>query len=111
MPGNILLIPVTGVDGAAISTSLCYVIILIVSVKFYIKYSGIRLKIMPFLVIAYAGGMCAGSSYLACVTSQRYGLGNFITLAVSVAAGGIVYLAVLAVCGSCLKLFHKPALQ
>lgn len=109
--GNILLIPVTGVDGAAISTSLCYIIILIVSVKLYIKHSGIRLKIMPFLVIAYAGGMCAGSAYLACVTAHRYGLGSFITLAVSVAAGGIVYLAVLAVCGSCLKLFHKPALQ
>lgn len=109
--GNILLIPFMGVDGAAVSTSLCYVIILVVSLKLYIKHSGISLKIMPFLVILYAGGMCAGSAYLACVTAQRYGMSRFGVLGVSVASGGIVYLVVLAVCGTCLKRFGKPVLQ
>ena len=93
--GNMFLIPVIGVNGASVSTSICYAVILIVSVKLYIKYSGISLKIMPFLVIIYAGGMCAGSAYLAC----------------EVATGGIVYLLVLVVCGSCLKRFRKPVFQ
>lgn len=109
--GNVFLIPVMGVDGAGISTSLCYAVILIISVKLYIKHSGISLKIMPFMVISYAGAMCAGSAYLACMTAQRYGMGDFGILAVSVTAGGIVYLMVLAVCGSCLKRSGKPILQ
>lgn len=109
--GNILLIPVMGVDGASVSTSVCYAVILTVSVKCYMKYSGISLKTAPFAVILYAGGMCAGSAYLACATAHRYGMGSFGVLAVSVATGGIVYLAVLAVCGSCLKRFRKPVLQ
>lgn len=109
--GNIFLIPVMDVDGAAVSTSLCYAVILIVSIRLYIKHSGISLKIMPFLVILYAGGMCAGSAYIACVTAQRYGMSSFGVLAVSVAAGGIVYAIVLAVCGTCLKRFGRPVLQ
>ncbi|MDE6501183.1 MAG: polysaccharide biosynthesis C-terminal domain-containing protein [Ruminococcus sp.] len=109
--GNILLIPFMGVDGASVSTSVCYAVILIVSVKLYVKHSGISLKIAPFALILYAGGMCAGSAYLACVTAHRYGMGSFGVLAVSVVTGGIVYLAVLAVCGSCLKRSGKLVFQ
>lgn len=109
--GNMFLIPVMGVNGASVSTSICYAVILIVSVKLYIKYSGISLKIMPFLVIIYAGGMCAGSAYLACEFARRCGFENFAVLGISVATGGIVYLLVLVVCGSCLKRFRKPVFQ
>ena len=66
---------------------------------------------MPFLVIIYAGGMCAGSAYLACEFARRCGFENFAVLGISVATGGIVYLLVLVVCGSCLKRFRKPVFQ
>lgn len=109
--GNILLIPFMGIDGASLSTSICYIVILILSVKLYIKYSNVNLKIIPFLVIVYAGGMCGGSAYLACEIACRYGLENISILMLSVITGGVVYLAVLAVCSSCLKHFNKPILQ
>ena len=101
--GNIILIPLISIDGAAVSTSLCYAVILIISLKLYIKYSGISLKIMPFAVILYAGAMCAGSAYLVSGVTQRLGMNGFGVLALSVAVGGIIYISVLAVCGSGIK--------
>ncbi|MCM1507844.1 MAG: polysaccharide biosynthesis C-terminal domain-containing protein [Ruminococcus flavefaciens] len=109
--GNITLIPLMSVDGASLSTSLCYAVILAVSVKLYVKYSGISMKLMPFAVIFYAGAMCAGSAYLACDMARRYGLGRFGVLAVSVAVGGLVYMLVIAVCGSCLKRIKRPVAE
>ncbi len=105
--GNIILIPIMGIDGASLSTSFCYVVILVLSVKLYVKYSGVSLKFMPFFVIVYAGGMCGGSAYLACEIACRHGIGNIGVLMLSVITGGIVYIVVLAVCGSCLKHFNR----
>ncbi len=109
--GNLIFISLMGVDGAAVSTSICYVVILIVSVRLYIKHSGVRLKSMPFMVITYSGGMCAGTAYLVCEILKRHGAGIFSILALSVAAGGIVYIAVLAVCFSGLKNLRKPVVD
>lgn len=97
--GNIALIPFMSVDGASVSTSLCYAVILAVSLKLYVKYSGVSLKVGSFVGIAYAGAMCAGSAYLASGISRRAGLGNFGIIAVSAVVGGAVYIAVLVVCG------------
>lgn len=97
--GNIVLIPFMSVDGASVSTSVCYAVILAVSLNLYIKYSGITLKTGSFVGILYAGMMCAGSAYLASGITRRAGFGNFGILAVSIATGGAVYIAVLAVCG------------
>ena len=109
--GNLIFISLMGVDGAAVSTSMCYVVILIVSVRLYIKHSGVHLKSMPFVVITYSGGMCAGTAYLVCEILKRHGAGIFSVLALSVAAGGIVYIAVLAVCFSGLKNLRKPVVD
>lgn len=109
--GNLILIPLVSVDGASVSTSICYAVILIVSVRLYIKHSGVRLKLMPFLVIAYSGGMCAGTAYLVCEILKRSGMGNFGVLALSVASGGLVYVIVLAVCCSGLKNIRKPVVD
>ena len=109
--GNLILIPLISVDGASLSTSICYAVILIVSVRLYIKHSGVKLKLMPFAVIAYSGGMCAGTAYLVCEISKRAGIGNFGVLVLSVATGGLMYLIVLAVCFSGLKNIRKPVVD
>ncbi|MDE6092176.1 MAG: polysaccharide biosynthesis C-terminal domain-containing protein [Ruminococcus sp.] len=111
LAGNIILIPLMSVDGAALSTSLCYAVILAVSVRLYIKYSQINLKFSSFARIIYAGAMCAGSAYLACGITKRLGMGRFGVLAISVAVGGIIYLSVLAVCGSALQRNRKPVFE
>ena len=98
--GNVVLIPLISVDGAAVSTSLCYSVILAVSLKLYIKHSGISLEIKSFAGIVYAGAMCAGSAYLVSGITQRMGMGKFGVLFLSVTVGGLIYFAVLAVCGS-----------
>lgn len=109
--GNLILIPFISVDGASVSTSICYAVILIVSVRLYIKHSGVRLKLMPFAVITYSGGMCAGTAYLVCEILKRSGMGSFGVLALSVATGGLVYVIVLAVCCSGLKNIRKPVVD
>ena len=106
--GNLLFISLMGVAGASISTTICYIVILIVSVRLYIKHSGVKLKMMPFLVILYSGSMCAGTAYLVCDIMKRHGAGNFSVLALSVITAGIVYVAVLAICFSGLKNIRKP---
>ncbi|MDE5619408.1 MAG: polysaccharide biosynthesis C-terminal domain-containing protein [Ruminococcus sp.] len=109
--GNIILIPLISVDGAALSTSLCYAVILAVSLKLYIKHSGISLKIKSFVGIFYAGAMCAGSAYLVSGITQRLGMSRLGVLVLSVAVGGIIYLTVLAVCGSDIRRSGKPAFE
>ena len=109
--GNLLFISLMGVEGASVSTSICYIVILIVSVRIYKKHSGVKLKLMPFLVIAYSGGMCAGTAYLVCEIMKRHGAGNFSIIALSVVTAGIVYIAVLAICFSGLKNIRKPVID
>jgi len=55
--GNLYLIPKMGVDGSAISTSLCYAFILAASLRSYIKYTGINVKLSPFLKISHAAAI------------------------------------------------------
>ncbi len=109
--GNIILIPLISVDGAAVSTSLCYAVILAVSLKLYIKHSGISLEIKSFAGVVYAGAMCAGSAYLVSGITQRLGMSGLGVLALSVAVGGIIYIAVLAVCGSYIRRNVKPVFE
>lgn len=93
--GNICLIPIMGINGAALSTSLCYFIILIVSFRIYIKYSEIKLSSAPFTAVLYAGAMCGASAFLVSGLHAVSKYGDFITLMVSVPIGGAVYIAIL----------------
>ena len=91
--GNLLLIPFMGVDGAALSTTLCYGVILVMSVRIFVRASGVRIKMMPLVKVIYAGAMCGAGAYLTAAFLQRSGVSEpIVKLVLSGAVGGIVYL-------------------
>ncbi len=93
--GNILLIPLLYTAGAALSTSLCYALILGFSLYFLCKEIGEPLQIgSAFLRIGYAAVMCAGAAWL-CYDRLHPLLAQRWALLLSVACGGLVYLLVL----------------
>ncbi len=92
LAGNLLLIPVMGVDGAALSTSLCYAVILALSLRAYIRASEARITIAPFGKVLYAGAMCGGAALLAAEVLRRREVPVMAVLAVSGAVGGAVYI-------------------
>lgn len=93
--GNLLLIPVMGVNGAALSTTLCYIFMLALSLRSYIRASGVHIGAAPFMKVAYCGAMCGGTALLARSAAYSRGAAPVIVLAVSAAAGGGVYLILL----------------
>lgn len=90
--GNLLLIPFMGADGAAVSTSVCYVVILAVSLAVYIKSTGISISVMPFISVVYAGLLCGATAYLASDLCERYGMSDFSAIFCAVISGGIIYI-------------------
>jgi stage V sporulation protein B len=97
LAGNLLLIPFMGVDGAALSTTICYGVILVLSVRIFTASANLRLKLLPFIKIAYAGAMCGGAAYLTSAFLQKSEISVMIRLAFAGATGGIVYLILLVV--------------
>ena len=97
LAGNLLLIPFMGVDGAALSTTICYGVILVLSVRIFTASANLRLKLLPFIKIAYAGAMCGGAAYLTSVLLQKSEVSVMLRLAFAGATGGIVYLILLVV--------------
>lgn len=96
LAGNILLIPIYGVSGAAISTTVCYAVILILALRAYIVHSGLRPEPAPFAGVLYSGAMCGGAAFL--VRSAAAGLGDIAAILISGAAGGAVYILVMWIC-------------
>ncbi len=95
--GNAALIPVMGIDGAALSTSVCYGVILAVSLKIYISASGIKIKHAPFAAVLYSGAMCGASAYLVSDLLALHDVGNLPVLLCSGAVGGTLYISLLLV--------------
>ena len=93
--GNLTLIPVMGVDGAAVSTSLCYILILILSLGAYRRASDVTPDSLPFLKVLYAGAMCGGTAYLTASAMGRAGITGLTKTAAGVICGGAMYLIVL----------------
>nr|WP_278245121.1 polysaccharide biosynthesis C-terminal domain-containing protein [Ruminococcus flavefaciens] len=89
--GNLLLIPLMGVSGAALSTSLCYGGILLLALRTYLKVSGLRLSFVPLGKAVYSGAMCGGAACLVRSAAYRAGASPFTALIFSALAGGIVY--------------------
>ena len=94
---NLLFIPFMGVDGAALSTSICYVLILAASLVIYIRASGVKLRFSPFVRVLYSGAVCGGSAYLAACAAERLGAPVFAVIGASAAVGGTVYIVLLRV--------------
>lgn len=85
--GNMLLVPVPQINitGAGISTDLCYLVILILSVYIFCRHTEIKLKFLKLLLpYIYGGLMCGITAVLAADITDM-------TL-LSIAAGGVVYL-------------------
>lgn len=102
--GNLVLIPFMGVDGAALSTSLCYGIILAVSLAVFIKTSGIHISAAPFLRVIYAGIMCGASAYLTAALLEAKNMSTAAVIIFSALIGGAVYIAIIiAVLGKAIK--------
>lgn len=93
LAGNLLLIPAMGLDGAAVSTSLSYAIILAAALRIYFRTAGISPEITPFLKVLYAGAVCGGAAFVAAGTAS--GCGELVTLAAAAVAGAAAYFAAL----------------
>lgn len=90
--GNLALIPFMGVDGASLSTTICYGVILAVSLAAFVRESGVRICMPPFLGILYAGLMCGGTAYLTASAAERHRLHGMTVILLSMITGGAVYI-------------------
>lgn len=90
--GNLALIPFMGVDGAALSTTICYGVILAVSLAAFVRESGVIICMPPFLGILYAGLMCGGTAYLTASAAERHRLHGMTVILLSMITGGAVYI-------------------
>lgn len=90
--GNLSLIPHMGVDGAALSTTICYGVILAVSFTAFVRASGVRICAPPFMGIIYAGLMCGGVAYLTASAAERQHLHGIAVILLSMLTGGAVYI-------------------
>lgn len=93
--GNLALIPFMGADGAALSTTFCYLVILAASLRLYCRISGVKISLRPFWAILYSGAMCGAAAYLVSDIMTLRGFGNTSVLFISTAAGGTVYITLL----------------
>ena len=95
LAGNIILVPFTGADGAALATSLCYAVILAAALVVYVRASGVRIAAAPFAGALYAGALCGCGAYLAASICGRFTASGIVRTAAAIAAGGAVYLLAL----------------
>lgn len=92
--GNLLLIPLMGVDGSALSTTICYAVILILSLAVYMRTTRITLDKKPFVSIIYSGVICGVSAGLVRDISED-AMPSVMVLGLSVIAGAAGYVAAL----------------
>lgn len=93
--GNLALIPIMGVNGAALSTSVCYVIIIAAALKVYCAAAELRPRVIPLAAIIYSGAMCGAAAYLALSLAAPKTDSPMIRIILSAAAGGAVYLGLI----------------
>lgn len=91
LAGNLLLIPFMGVSGAAVSTSVCYGLILFLAFRVYTGTAGVSVDLAPFGKVLYSGAMCGGAAYLTRAAAYRSGASAAVVLSVSAVVGGAVY--------------------
>ena len=94
---NIALVPLLGLNGAAISELVRSIFVCAAAISIISKLTGseigvIKLCIRPF----YAGVMCAVSSRLVCDALAKFGIGEKLCAAGGIIGGGVVCLTVLA---------------
>ena len=90
--GNLLLIPVMGVDGAAVSTSVSYAVVFAAAFAVYMRVTAVRLSAVPFVKIAFCAALCGISAHLTSDICCRAEVSAFVSLTLSVGIGGAVYI-------------------
>lgn len=90
--GNLLLIPCMGVSGAAVSTSLCYGVIMVLAWRGYLRMTGITLPAGELSAVVYSGAMCSGAAWLTADICRRSGACSFAVILLAAAAGGGLYI-------------------
>lgn len=89
--GNLVLIPVMSIDGAAVSTVVSYAVIFVSAITVYLRSSGVRVSIVPFAKIIFCAALCGFSAHLCSDICGRMKLPLIVTLMLSVCFGGIIY--------------------
>ena len=89
--GNLVLIPSMGVDGAAFSTTICYGVILALSLIAFVRSSGVHINIAPLIGVVYAGLMCGGTAYLTASVAESHRIDGTAVILLSALTGGITY--------------------
>lgn len=96
LAGNIILIPLMNVNGAALSTTISYAFILTVSLVIYLKAAGIKLNFSKFIPIIYSSVFCGAAAWIADSRLSLY-LSSNIVMFISTAVGFLVYIGVLGI--------------
>lgn len=94
LAGNLLLIPIPAINitGAGISTTFCYLVICVTAVSSLRRVTGVKIRWgTVFIKPLYAGILCI----MGAVPAYNFLfplLGNMLSLPISIAIGGIIYL-------------------
>ena len=92
--GNLILIPVMSINGASLSTTISYAVILFASVGVYLKETQIKLHFSKFIPILYSSVFCGASAWIADTQLSPYISSNQ-SLFISTATGAVVYIGIL----------------
>lgn len=91
LAGNLLLMPVMYTSGAALATSLCYGVILVLALACLRRILGESLYLAkPLSAQLYGGAMCAAAAWL-CYTRTQPLLPQRLAFTLAVLGGGAVY--------------------
>lgn len=86
--GNIILIRLIGINGAAVSTTASYLVILLLSAAAYRRITGVTGDVRSLFGVLYSGVMCGGTAVLVSGMTE----GTLKSLVCAAAAGGGVYI-------------------
>jgi O-antigen/teichoic acid export membrane protein len=86
---NLLLIPLFGIEGAAISTLISYALLLIVSTLFVVRYIKIKIPLSDWIKTAFSGGVFLGIAF---VLKKILVMNIWTELIITILVAGIVYL-------------------
>ncbi len=99
LAGNLILIPLMGVDGAGLSTSVCYVVILAISVFEYFRYTGVKADSSKFFAVIYSGLMCGASAFLTADICRANNFSLIKIIMITALVGGMFYIISLVLSG------------
>lgn len=95
LAGNIAFIPFMGINGASLSTSLCYIAVFTASLRVLYKQTKLRLKPASLLPVIYSGSVCGAFAYIISDILELKGAENITVLLVTIPLSGVIYILTL----------------